>query len=286
MRDLYLLTSSDLPELCPDDKSLVRAFADFDVRAIPCIWSEISEVAKKDFLIRTPWDYPQRIGAFLEVIKRISDEGGRSFNSWEIVKWNHNKTYLQELEQRGILIVPTHFCEHFNPSHVSEAFAKFKAALVVKPTVSASGQDTFALSEKDLRAKDYRDKLKCLEGRQVMIQPFMDIIQTVGEYSFMFFGGEFSHAILKSPSRGEFRVQKHYGGVEQAYTPQEWEVNCLKSYIEKCPYDFSYVRVDVIIDEKCLYVMEIEAIEPELFFGHTQGGEERFCQVIEQLLSQ
>lgn len=278
MKPLYILTANFLSNLYADDQGLVSHFADLGIEVKPLVWDTAENLSGKNVLIRTVWDYHKSIDQFLDLLLFIEKQGGKVVNRFEIVHWNYNKTYLLELGKSGIEIVPTHVYDKFTIDDLISSLNSFNTDLVVKPTVSASGHDTYLLTQEEI--KQGRINVDSLLGRQVMAQPFMKSIKEIGEFSFMFFGGKFSHSVLKSPAQNEFRVQKEHGGRESRYFPSEEEIAIVSEYLKKCPFDFPYVRVDVLKESGKLLVMEIEAIEPELFFRFSDDGETKYCKAI------
>jgi glutathione synthase/RimK-type ligase-like ATP-grasp enzyme len=195
----------------------------------------------------------------------------RCFNSTDIVKWNMNKSYLLELAQKNINVVPTKIASKFSKDDIqNEVFP-----IVVKPLYGASGVDTFLLKE-----STYSQNISNLYGREVMIQPYMESIKTEGEYSFLFFNGEFSHAVLKQSTNDDFRIQEGYGGVVKPYEPNEQELKQIINIVKYTNLSLAYCRVDVVKDDNIFKLMELELIEPELFFRFSIQGEEKLVEAV------
>ena len=47
-----------------------------------------------------------------------------------------------------------------------------------------------------------------------LIQPFLPAVTEEGELSLLYFGGRFSHALIKRPKAGDYRTQGQHGAVE------------------------------------------------------------------------
>ena len=114
-----------------------------------------------------------------------------------------------------------------------------------------------------------------------MVQPFMNNIIDEGEYSLFYFGGEYSHAILKLPAPGDFRVQEEHGGDIQPVEPSiELRVVGEKTVrlLDEVPL---YARVDFVRDaDDQFLLMEMELIEPALYFRMDKDSPERFAQAV------
>ncbi|MCH8686006.1 hypothetical protein [Pedomonas mirosovicensis] len=143
------------------------------------------------------WDYAERPEAFLA---RLGEIAGRTrlINSLEVIRWNMRKTYLKDLAERGAQLVPTHWVERATPEAAEAAFAAFGVdRIVIKPVVGAG-----AWRQVLLRRGEAWPDAEALPPHEAMIQPFLPAIQDEGEYSFLFFNGQFSHAVVKTPKQG------------------------------------------------------------------------------------
>jgi glutathione synthase/RimK-type ligase-like ATP-grasp enzyme len=120
----------------------------------------------------------------------------------------------------------------------------------------------------------------------VMVQPFLPEIQE-GEWSLVFLGGEYSHAVVKRPADGDFRVQHDFGGTVERREPEgsliEDARNVLRAAAKATKTaigDILYARVDGIVRDGGLLLMELEVIEPVLFFSHAPGAAARMAELI------
>jgi hypothetical protein len=105
-------------------------------------------------------------------------------------------------------------------------------------------------------------------------------IRTAGEHSLIFFDGEFSHAVLKQPAAGDFRVQNEYGGSMTLVPAAEWIVEQAAGALAMAPDQCLYARVDVVVMDRAVIVMELELIEPLLFLALHPAAPTRFAQAI------
>jgi hypothetical protein len=108
-----------------------------------------------------------------------------------------------------------------------------------------------------------------------MIQPFLPSVKEEGEYSLLFFGNDYSHAVIKKPKSGDYRIQSLYGGTEQTYSPTKNEIEAAQKIINILPFEPLYARVDLLRgNDGHLKLIELEMIEPYLYLSHSEGIEE------------
>jgi glutathione synthase/RimK-type ligase-like ATP-grasp enzyme len=276
MKKLYILTEKNLPNLSPDDSNLLAELKAQAIKGIIVIWDELQVIEGLDILVRTPWDYPTKVDKFKQLFDDIHNHGCRCFNPIKDMQWNLNKRYMHHLKDLGINIIPTHIFENFSLEMIAQ-----ELPIVVKPLFGAAGLNTFLVNnEADLI------KLSPLIGSDVIIQPFVESILTKGEYSYIFFGGKFSHAVVKNARAGEFRVQDDHGGRVEKYIPTSAEITTINGYLDKLDRELTYVRVDVVYYKDELVIMELEAIEPELFFRFEKNAIQTFCKLISKSLNE
>lgn len=270
-----ILTCEELPQLHSDDQKLLAEFRKRQISVEPVIWSRPHNWKMYDaIVVRTPWDYARRWDEFKQVAQEIS-EATMMIHSWELIQWNADKTYLQKIGNDQIKKIPTIHYTDFSEKNFNASFQELDSQQVVfKPHVGASGVDTFCVDESEFA------KVSNLLGREVLAQPLMRSIVSKGEYSFIYFDHQFSHAILKTPKNGEFRVQETHGGSVKSYLPTESEIQAGEQFLDQLDFQFPYARVDIAIESSGMYLMELEVIEPELFFRYSSNGEEKFVSAI------
>jgi hypothetical protein len=239
-------------------------------------WSDYDVV-----IIRSPWDYQDDMENFLNVLSDIEKSTARLENSLAVVAWNINKDYLKSLAADDVTIVPTLWPEVFDASDMKGYFNHFATdQIVLKPRVSANADNTFWLTK-----DNYRDKTSNLKqafmNRELMVQPFMTNICREGEFSLFYFNGEFSHAILKTPANGDFRVQEEHGGGLLAVTPEPAltaAANKTIQAISKLHGELLYARIDFVRHQDTFALMEAELIEPSLYFNMDKTSPQRFAE--------
>lgn len=270
----------DLGSYVSDDGLAVPHFELLGWQVDTVSWRD-KDVDWNDFevvLIRTPWDYQRDPEKFLQVLETIENSSAHLENSLAIVRWNLNKKYLADLESRSIAIVPTIWkAKGISETEIDQWLGHFNTTeLVIKPTVSATAEHTYRISE---FAPELIDVFK---DREYMVQPFMPAIVSEGEYSLFYFDGEFSHAILKTPKTQDFRVQEEHGGIITAIEPDETLRAAAKRVFDAMGEIPLYARVDLVRDVTGNFlVMELELIEPSLYLRMDADAPARFARAFD-----
>lgn len=241
-------------------------------------WNEFDAI-----YICTPWDYPAHASEFMEVLAAIDASSAVLYNDLSIARWNLEKTYLRDVEARGDDIVPSTWYDSFDAADVPSYFKEHKVdRVVIKPTIGANAKDTFVLTN-PVGVDQLRDLQKTFSGRRFSVQPFIENIQSEGEFSLFFFNGEYSHAIQKIPKAGDFRVQEEHGGDIVAVSPSTdlLEIaHTVFSHIEPLPV---YGRGDWVRGPDGRFLlMELELIEPSLYLRTDSGAASRFAAAFNQ----
>lgn len=232
-------------------------------------------------LIKSPWDYFDRYAEFKTWCNKIQEIGIPTLNTMETILWNSDKWYLKDIQDKGFPIVPTHFLKRKEPLNLAGYFKEFNTdTLVVKPTVSGGAKNTLKLHQNNW--KEHEGKIReWLEDEDFMVQPFFEEVAQKGEYSYIFFNKKYSHAVLKSPKKGEFRVQHFFGGEIHSITPTESELGYLQQIVDTFAQNTLYARVDGVWKEGVFYLMELELIEPYLFLFTSEKAPENYKKAIE-----
>ncbi|MBI1360619.1 MAG: hypothetical protein GC155_10115 [Alphaproteobacteria bacterium] len=207
------------------------------------------------------WDYQDDHVAFLARLESIEAAGCRVFNPPALVRWNIRKTYLRELEAKGAPIVPTLWAEAPQGSDIRAAFARFQCDdVVLKRQVGAGARGQARFSRSTAPADG------AVLDRPGMIQPLIRSVLDEGEYSFLFVDGAFSHALIKRPTAGDYRIQAAYGGQSAKIEPAAADLAQADAVLRTLAEPPLYARVDMARgDGGGLMLMELEAIEPFLF---------------------
>ena len=276
-----LVTCAALPDLSDDDRLLATALERRGARVVPTVWSDVRvDWASFDaIVVRSCWDYFLRTDEFFAWLSRLETEARCVLNDLPLLRWNSRKTYLRDLEARGITIVPTRWLARGTPPSLAAIRRETGwSELVVKPVISASAHDTWRSSPGNESQDDAR--LGAMTSRvEVLVQPLLEEVVTGGEWSIAFFDGEYSHAVLKHPRAGEFRVQSEHGGTVTVIEPPPRVIAQASLALRCAPAGERalYARVDGCIVGDAFVLMELELIEPALFLGTSARAAERLA---------
>lgn len=240
-------------------ESLSAAFAAKGGRVTDVAWDDPdANWAQFDaVMIGTTWDYSERLDEFLSVLATIESQT-RLHNSKALVDWNSHKRYLHDLGARGVRLIPTEWVDAATEEVILGAFDRFGSDdLVIKKQVGACAEGQFRIKRGDAIPQ---------MPHSMKIQPFMGNILKEGELSFIFIGGDCSHALLKTAAKGEYRIQSCYGGREEVITPAEADIEAAHTALEALDEVPLYARVDMLrAEDGGLMLMELELIEPFLY---------------------
>jgi glutathione synthase/RimK-type ligase-like ATP-grasp enzyme len=302
---IALATCEELPSLVDDDASFVSALRDRDVTVDPVVWSDDS-VAWDRFdavLVRSIWDYYRHPEEFAAWIDRLEAASCPVWNHPETLRWNQHKFYLRDLEERGVSTLPTAYVERGRDVELSTIVDDREwDEVVVKPAVSAGAFETRRIARGDAADEQvWFDDL--LAERDVLVQQFAGGI-TAGEWSLVFFDGAFSHAVVKRPKAGDFRVQEDHGGSVAVESPSESLRAQANDVVDAVTAEMDgerplYARVDGIergesgrLDQAepgagvdtDFHLLEVELIEPELFFRVDDDAGPRLAEALDERL--
>lgn len=276
-------------DMAPLLEACARAGLDAEVRAwddATVSWSRYDRV-----VLRSPWDYHVRLPDFLGWCAR-GDVASRLLNTPDVVRWNTDKHYLADLADVGVPVVPTRFVEPDAepPPALEAALAAFAEAaeLVVKPTVSAGSVDTQRYRRDETFAAANHVGRLLAAGRAVMLQPYLDAVDTRGETALLYFDGGFSHAIRKAALLRPGRTGADHADLPEAIAPRtpdpgelavgDTVLAALRARTGVVPL---YARVDLIRDAADQpTLLELELTEPSLFFAASPGAADRFVAAL------
>ncbi|MGI9543254.1 MAG: ATP-grasp domain-containing protein [Cyclobacteriaceae bacterium] len=268
------------------EKVLIDAFAKRGYTVVALVWTDRS--IKWDqydcLIIRSCWDYHEKIDEFLQWLNKVELLGVPLFNPIEVVRLNHSKRYLQELNDAKFNLIPTlWFDASDSPNLKTIAKNNNWDSLIIKPNIGATAYKTVKLDSNQIEAFSFSN-LGFQYDHGFMIQPFVKEIESSGELSIIFFNKEYSHAVLKSAKEGDFRVQSNFGGTVTSFKPAKVIIEQARDVLGFFNFDLLYARVDGILREDSLVIMEVELIEPELFIS-TRETAARFVDAFEILSS-
>lgn len=283
---IALATYAAVPEATPDDRLLLPAFgvAGIDVGAVPWSDGDVDWSRFDAIILRSCWDYHLRIREFLAWLDGLAAGGVLVLNSPALVRWNADKRYLLELASRGAATIPTRLVAVGGPDAVEKTLvAHGWAYAVIKPVISASGHETYAVRA-PLNAADAERVARVVATGDVLVQPFANEVPRDGELSLTFIDGVYSHATIKRARDGEFRVQTEHGGSAEATAVSPAVVQAATRVLALLPEPPLFARVDGIVRQGEFLLMELELIEPNLFFAHGAGAAERFVGAVQRAM--
>src|SRR4051812_3269413 len=234
---IAFVTYSGLPGLSEDDRLAVEELRRRGAETEPAVWDDpqVRWDCYDRVVIRSCWDYHKRLEEFLGWLDRMEREAVPLWNPVRVVRGNVDKSYLVDLAAAGLPVVPT--------VHLQRGAAADLAGLldergwrevVVKPSVSASAFRTRKVGRDEAPASQAElDELLAASG--VLIQPFLAEIRSGGEWSLIFLRGDFSHAILKRPRAGDFRVQQELGGSADPAVPPASLIEQARAVVARIP---------------------------------------------------
>ena len=284
-QSIALVTYHELPDLADDDRLLVPALARHGLDAVPAVWNDRDTDWSRftAAVIRSTWDYYHRLPEFLEWIGRLEHLGVALFNPPAVLRWNSDKRYLRDLTAKGIAVVPTLWVEKDAPTSLAAALAaQGWEDAVIKPAVSASAWETWKTSRSTADSDEERFRRLVARGT-VMVQPFIEAVAADGEWSLLYLGGTFSHAVLKQANPGDFRVQPRHGGSARVHVPVEpirRQADAVLQAALTDPREALYARVDGCVVDGGFLLMELELLEPSLFLGLQPGAAEQVAAAL------
>jgi len=274
---IVLATAADDPAISVSDRLYADALERRGCRVTGAPWDgPRAAFADADAVVlRSTWGYYRALDEFKAWTEAMA-ASTRLFNSIDLVRWNLRKDYVEKLAAAGVR-VPRSFvvaCDVPAIGRVFEATGWTQA--VVKPASGASGHSVELLQRATLDAQvaGLAD-----EARQagVVVQEFLPEIAG-GELSLVYFDGVFSHAIRKRPPPGEFRTNSRYRPVRTAETPPLDIAQQGAACLATLPEVPLYARVDGIVRDGVLIVIEVEVLEPALALDVDPSSAERFAE--------
>jgi len=294
---LALATCAELPDLDPDDRLLRDELVGRGIAVDAAVWDDptIDWATYQHVVVRNTWDYTDRRDLFVDWATRV-EAASALLNPAEVISWNTDKTYLRDLERRGLPIVPTIWLDperNFSARAIHTRFPAF-GEFVIKPTVSAGSRDTgrydASLTPQRMLAITHAKNLLAV-GRHVMLQRYLRHVDESGETALVYLDGQFSHAVRKNALlAGPYRPADLAGQLyhEEVITPREPTQaerelgdRVIATLGELFGGPLLYARVDLIPDDDDNpVIIEVELTEPSLFLAHGEGAVSRAADAV------
>jgi glutathione synthase/RimK-type ligase-like ATP-grasp enzyme len=281
MPRVCFVTCTTWPEISASDRLVADALESRGVPVEGRAWNDrAADFTGFDAVVlRSNWDYHFEPEAFLAWLDRTERAGVRLFNPPALVRWNVSKRYLLALAAAGVPTVATTVLDEPTRDAIEAGLRRHGPTVVLKPAIAASAHGTRLVS-----AATVDETLRVLEAGvlrpPLLVQPFVEEVQTRGEWALIFIEDELAHAVLKRPGPGEFRVQGAYGGSAEAATAPPGVVAVGRRALAALPAPPLYARIDAVDAAAGPLVMEAEVNEPGLFFTHAPAAAARFAEAL------
>ncbi len=277
------------PAYTPDDFIAVEDLRHHGHTVSPILWGT-PPAALMEFdliVIRSPWDYMDSTANktnFFAWLSALEEAHLPVQNSPALMRWLYDKHYLQDFADRGVNIIPTRYVDAGSSLNLATTFAE-EGAFVLKPCISAAGAGLFYIDSASTAEEQQLAFQQQLALADYMLQPFIPEITSNGEWSLIFFGGQYSHAILKKPAADSIMVHAERGGtLHFPVSPSPSLIDFAVHAHQQIPAEYKfilYLRVDVIESANGPLLVECEGVEPELFFRAHHGSEMNFRLAVE-----
>lgn len=234
-------------------------------------------------LLRSTWDYTQRLQEFLAWCARV-DEVSTLINPLDTLRWNADKHYLLDLAARGVPIVPSRI---FNPGEDFDPTHAFSRACVVKPCVGAGARDAARFAADQAEAAEAHARGLLAQGSAVLVQPYLSGVDRHGETALIHIQGRYSHAIRKGPLLRLDNQASQALFADEDIQPRiatDAEHEVAQQVLEALPEVPLYARVDLLPSAEGPRLLELEMVEPSLFFEHSEDAADRLVAGIAEIL--
>jgi glutathione synthase/RimK-type ligase-like ATP-grasp enzyme len=284
--NLVFATCDLQPLIARDDQPLADALTALGVDVTPIPWTELDPYSLIDappILLRSTWDYHRIPTMFLVWLQTLEDSGRPMWNPPAVARGNVDKIYLKDLEAAGIAIPKTRWLEQIDGDAIDRVLdAEGWHRAVLKPRIAATAYGTFLIERGTSLSDEY---LRPARASGALLQEVIPEIVDCGEVSIVYLGGAFSHAVLKRAKAGEFRVQQDFGGRVETTTPSPALLAFADRVMAHVPPACLYARVDLVESSRGPLLMELELIEPELYFLIVPEAADRMAELLVGRLS-
>ena len=278
---IVFATCSHQPYITADDQPLADALKTRGFQVEPEPWTDIdpeTQFVADPVVLRSTWDYHRVPTMFAAWLAAMADSGRVLLNPADVARANIDKIYLQALAAAGIATPLSRWIDNPDAAALTSVLQEEGwAQAVLKPRIGATAHGTFLISADKLPMEE---ELAPARTSGALLQEFIPEIVERGEVSLVYAGGVFSHAVAKRAKDGDFRVQKDFGGIVSPFIPSSDLLASGQSVMAHVPRSCAYARVDLVESSRGPLLMELELIEPELYFSIVPGSAERMAQAI------
>lgn len=281
MPHIAFATFGEVPGIGDDDAPAANILNSAGVAVSPVVWDDpkTNWRAFDAVVIRSTWDYHLRPQQYTDWINRLAAAEVPLWNPPAAVLDNLHKSYLTRLPSA----VPTECLAAGSSCELRTVLNRLGCdQAVVKPAVSAGAAATWRASRAVADEQRFEEQLR---GVDVLVQPYLPEVESPGEWSLVYFHRQYSHAVLKQPADGDFRVQEHLGGRSVPATAPADLIRQGEAILATVPGPLLYARVDGVERDGQLILTELEITEPYLYLGLADGAAERFARAILDVLA-
>ena len=281
---IVFVTCSEFPYGTDDDRVAFEPLRKFGLVVQPVAWTD-SAVAWSSFdgvIFRSCWDYHLQPAKFKQWLSRLRSERISCLNPLDVIEWNIDKFYLQDLQKRGVRVTPTVWLKKDQTVNLRRLLEREGwDQAVVKPAVAGTAYQTW-LTTPDQAGQHQAQLEQMLSTKNVLVQKFLPEIIGQGEWSLIFFDKQFCHAVVKRARAGDFRVQSDFGGTFTVENPPPVVIETAQYILAQVPDPLLYARIDGLMLAGQFTLMELELIEPELFLRATPDAPRIFAEAIDK----
>ncbi len=283
MKKVALVTYNELPNLVDGDNLLIDPFKTQGVEVVAAPWDK-PDIKWGNFnivILRSCWNYIDKFKEFTTWLDDLEKNKVNLWNPVQIIKWNSNKKYLLDLEKKGASIIPTKIFNKNNIKEIPEYLDSLEIyeTIIIKPVIGNRSLNVVKINKNKFDINNV-EFVNLINGTEVLIQPFLKEIEKDGEFSFVFFNKKYSHAMVKKPKQGEYRTHPDFGGIEYKFNPPENLIRQAEIILNNIESPLLYARVDGICVNGKLLLMELELIEPYLFFECEEKAPKSFVDAV------
>ena len=280
-----LASCAELPEPDLDEAPLLAALAAAGLSARVLAWDDPAADWRRARMtvLRATWNYPLRPRAFLDWLTataRVTEV----WNRLPAVRWGFHKSYLLDLERHGVAVTPTELLPRGSDRSLTDVIAaRGWRQVVVKPAISAASYRTRRVGPEDAERGERHLRALLADG-EALVQAYLPSVERHGERALVWIDGELTHAVRKSP---RFDEEDEYVSPAVPIAPAEAALAeaALVRVVEATGETPMYARIDVAPGPGGEpVVMELELIEPSLFFPQSPYALDRFVAAIRRRL--
>jgi glutathione synthase/RimK-type ligase-like ATP-grasp enzyme len=280
MPDFTFISYRDLPALDPDDRLAADILEDRGFSVCAAVWDDpaVDWRTRGVCVLRSTWDYHLRYPQFMQWAESVA-AATQLYNPIALVRWNSHKSYLKDLNERGVPIVPTRWLRQGERVDIARLLSQMgRNRAVAKPAV---GLATYGVKLVDASPASQAYVNELVQGSDVMVQPYQASVDTYGERALVFIGGTYSHAARKTAFQA-LAPAGHAGETPIEATGPEIAVAV--AAMNALPEPALYARVDLVTDDAGQpVVIEMELVEPTLFLGMHPRAATRFADALAPL---